>query len=155
MSWRCGGCDGLNEGRQRLCDNCGSPRPTGAPAGAAPLTACTGCGAGLDPQGWCRAGGGYSGHLGRQPTVCPACRRPVTWGGACYDCRAFPGDPYAWEKGHWVQAGRGPGRRATVEEAVAALMAIGLQLPAVTLTAGDAVPVGALVLQAVTGARPP
>ncbi len=140
------------------CRSCGW-KPAGGRT-PEPITDCTGCGSGLDGRGYCRAGGGFSGHRRYQPVACPTCRRlEVSWNGACYACRSFPGDVYGWEKGHYVLEQKGPGRRATEEEAKAFVMQIGMRLEGAEAEgklrpSGDCLPVGALLLQGATGVVP-
>ncbi len=158
MNWTCPSCRVQNDPRSTDCENCGTSRPArpSPPEGGSAAAACTGCGGDREPNGWCQAGNGFDGNLRLQPgVVCPRCRQPLPFSGACYstDCRAFPGDEYVFDQRHWTLSRRGPGRRATVEEAVAAVQAIGLRLEGAEQdgklrSTGDLIPVGALLFHA-------
>jgi hypothetical protein len=68
-----------------------------------------------EPLGWCSFGLGYPSHWTRPPervfgdmergrfplrcpVVCPRCRHPLSWNGACDHCRGSdtPNDPRTW-----------------------------------------------------------
>lgn len=90
----------------------------------------------LDERGWCLAGNGYPDYL-RCPFVCPHCREPLRWSGACYHCtpvvRAYPGvrhdthddDGQPLGDGqHWVKTAEAGGATATPAEARVAMAEI-------------------------------
>ena len=148
----------LPRAHRQGCAECGW-KPDRTPPVQAPaerLTACTGCGSPLDEvTRRCRQTGHFSGHLNRVPgQACPDCRRPVAFSGQCEGCSPprLPGDRYEWAEGHWVLADKGPGRWATLDEAQAAVRAIGVRMEGIdtgdrTRQPGDPVPIGAVLAQ--------
>lgn len=81
-------------------------------------------GAILEANGYCKRGRGFPATM-QCPFVCPLCRHPLDWDGACMACHGcttarredwtFPGDRYELEDGHyrWVA---GKARRACTPE---------------------------------------
>ena len=63
--------------------------------------------------------------------MCPLCRHPLSWSGACYAChgcttgqredRVYPGDQYELTHNHWRLVAAGPAKAETAEQNIEAL----------------------------------
>lgn len=62
-----------------------------------PVRRCLYDGTQLDKQGWCLAGNGFPDYF-KCPFVCPRCREPLGWAGACLSCYGTdtPADRASW-----------------------------------------------------------
>lgn len=156
-AWTCGECETKNHARQLSCEVCGSERPSRPQARALDPTAwCVAEGAELtrrDGGLWCETGRGYAvafrqwarrrederlvvvmaAFEQRCPFVCPTCRGPLRWSGACFGCarEPFPGDGYLDDEtglphasGHYRLVTRGPQALATPEQVAGHLAAL-------------------------------
>ena len=122
---------------EETCKQCESPQPKRRMLSEAlKPRRCLYDGTQLDERGWCLAGNGYPDYL-RCPFVCPHCREPLRWSGACYHCtpvvRAYPGvrldthddDGQPLGDGqHWVKTAEAGGATATPAEVRAAMAEI-------------------------------
>lgn len=92
MGWQCG-CGTDNGQRAKVCRDCGGERPRKERAA---LT-CPYDGSVLGVQGICPSGNGYPMGV-PCPFICPRCRHPLDWSGACQGCygSATPQDRATW-----------------------------------------------------------
>jgi hypothetical protein len=154
-SWRCH-CGAILPPRLSSCSECGTVRQAAAPT--SPVRRCRFDGGELDALGFCLKGSGFPWPM-PCPFVCPHCRGPLSWNGACDRCRGSDtpedrdtwtftgdyyepvGDPTDPSYGHHVRRYKGPTPAPTRAEVAGYLRELRERLAKIAAKqAGEAAP---------------